>query len=132
MWCIACPTRQQPGPAAVLTTSSTVSAASECDPSRAVSVEDLLLLALLGATVGVFGALVGAGGGFILTPVLLALYPTDSPPTLTAIPGAVGVHETVGRSPLVGWARDTTPMACLSIDARCAPGRVSICGAASP
>jgi len=36
------------------------------------------------------------------------------------------------RSPLVGWARDTTPMACLSIDVRCAPSRVSICGAASP
>ncbi len=32
-------------------------------------------LCLLGFGVGVFGTLVGAGGGFILTPVLLLLYP---------------------------------------------------------
>lgn len=44
-----------------------------------------LLLALLGFGVGVFGTLVGAGGGFILTPVLLVLYPHDSPGTITAI-----------------------------------------------
>jgi len=43
------------------------------------------LLALLGAVVGVFGTLVGAGGGFILTPVLLVLYPKESPATITAI-----------------------------------------------
>jgi uncharacterized membrane protein YfcA len=35
--------------------------------------------------VGVFGTLVGAGGGFILTPVLLLVYPHDSPSTITAI-----------------------------------------------
>ena len=50
-----------------------------------VSFEDLILLALLGALVGVFGTLVGAGGGFILTPVLLVLYPTASPTTITSI-----------------------------------------------
>lgn len=50
-----------------------------------MSIESLLLLALLGATVGVFGTLVGAGGGFILTPVLLVLYQNDSPATITAI-----------------------------------------------
>jgi len=50
-----------------------------------VSIEGLLLLALLGGIVGVFGTLVGAGGGFILTPTLLVLYPTASPTTITAI-----------------------------------------------
>lgn len=44
-----------------------------------------LLLALLGVGVGAFGTLVGAGGGFVLTPVLLLLYPHDPPETLTAI-----------------------------------------------
>jgi uncharacterized protein len=44
-----------------------------------------LLLALLGLAVGVFGTLVGAGGGFILTPVLLILYPHDSAATITSI-----------------------------------------------
>ena len=50
---------------------------------------DAALLVLLGFGVGVFGTLVGAGGGFILTPVLLVLYPHDSPRTITAISIAV-------------------------------------------
>jgi uncharacterized membrane protein YfcA len=44
-----------------------------------------LLLALLGVGIGAFGTVVGAGGGFVLTPVLLLLYPHDSARTLTAI-----------------------------------------------
>jgi uncharacterized membrane protein YfcA len=35
--------------------------------------------------VGVFGTLVGAGGGFIVTPVLLLLYPHSTPALITAI-----------------------------------------------
>ena len=42
-------------------------------------------LGLLGIGVGAFGTIVGAGGGFVLTPILLLLYPHDSPATLTAI-----------------------------------------------
>ena len=42
-------------------------------------------LCLLGFGVGVFGTLVGAGGGFILTPVLLLVYPQSSPALITAI-----------------------------------------------
>lgn len=44
-----------------------------------------LLLVLLGLAVGGFGTLLGAGGGFILTPLLLLLYPADSPQAITAI-----------------------------------------------
>ena len=44
-----------------------------------------VLLGLLGFAVGVFGTLVGAGGGFILTPVLLLVYPGSSPALVTAI-----------------------------------------------
>lgn len=44
-----------------------------------------VLLAVLGFGVGVFGTLVGAGGGFILTPVLLLLYPHTTPGLITAI-----------------------------------------------
>lgn len=44
-----------------------------------------VLLVLLGVGVGAFGTVVGAGGGFVLTPVLLLLYPHDSARTLTAI-----------------------------------------------
>ncbi len=48
-----------------------------------------VLLVVLGFGVGAFGTLVGAGGGFILTPILLLLYPHDSAQTLTAISLAV-------------------------------------------
>lgn len=46
---------------------------------------DAVLLAALGFGVGTFGTLVGAGGGFILTPVLLVVYPHEKPSTITAI-----------------------------------------------
>ena len=46
-------------------------------------------LAALGFAVGVVGTLVGAGGGFILTPILLLLYPHSSAQTITAI--SIGV-----------------------------------------
>jgi uncharacterized membrane protein YfcA len=48
-----------------------------------------LVLVGIGFGVGVFGTLIGAGGGFILTPILLLLYPHDSAQTLTAISLAV-------------------------------------------
>jgi uncharacterized protein len=44
-----------------------------------------ILLVLLGVAVGAFGTIVGSGGGFILTPILLLLYPHDRPATITAI-----------------------------------------------
>jgi uncharacterized membrane protein YfcA len=44
-----------------------------------------LTLAALGFAVGVIGTLAGVGGGFILTPILLIVYPHDSPQTITAI-----------------------------------------------
>ena len=43
------------------------------------------MLALIGLAVGAFGTIVGSGGGFILAPILLLLYPHDKPTTLTAI-----------------------------------------------
>lgn len=47
--------------------------------------ETAILLALLGVAVGAFGTLLGAGGGFVLSPVLLLVYPHDSPRTIAAI-----------------------------------------------
>jgi uncharacterized protein len=43
------------------------------------------LLVMLGVIIGIFGTLIGAGGGFILMPILLLLYPKDTPDTLTSI-----------------------------------------------
>jgi uncharacterized membrane protein YfcA len=42
-------------------------------------------LVALGIGVGAFGTIVGAGGGFVLTPILLLLYPHDPAKTITAI-----------------------------------------------
>ena len=46
---------------------------------------DLGWLILLGALVGTYGTVIGAGGGFVLVPVLLLLYPGARPEVITAI-----------------------------------------------
>lgn len=51
-------------------------------------IPDLLLIGL-GFLVGTFGTLIGAGGGFILVPVLLLLYPALKPEVVTSISLAV-------------------------------------------
>jgi uncharacterized protein len=43
----------------------------------------------LGFAVGAYGTLIGAGGGFVLVPILALLYPTESPELLTSISLAV-------------------------------------------
>lgn len=44
-----------------------------------------LWLVPLGVLVGAFGTLIGAGGGFVLMPVLLLMYPTEKPGVITSI-----------------------------------------------
>ena len=44
-----------------------------------------MLLVLLGFAVGFLGTLIGAGGGFVLVPVLLLVYPDMSPEAITSI-----------------------------------------------
>ncbi len=62
-----------------------------------------LWLIPLGFFVGSFGTLIGAGGGFILVPVLLLLYPDKSPETITAISLAVVFFNSLSGS--VAYAR---------------------------
>lgn len=69
----------------------------------AFSGSSALLLVLLGFGVGAFGTLVGAGGGFILAPVLLILYPRDSVQTLNSISIAVVFFNALSGS--VAYAR---------------------------
>ncbi|MEZ4856647.1 MAG: sulfite exporter TauE/SafE family protein [Gelidibacter sp.] len=47
--------------------------------------ENIYLLASIGLIIGTLGTLIGAGGGFILVPILMFLYPDDSTETITAI-----------------------------------------------
>ena len=46
-------------------------------------------LVLLGIAVGAYGTMVGVGGGFLLVPVLLLIYPSESPDVITSISLAV-------------------------------------------
>jgi uncharacterized protein len=50
---------------------------------------EFLWLSLLGLIAGGYGTIVGAGGGFIIAPVLLFMYPTTAPETITTISLAV-------------------------------------------
>jgi uncharacterized membrane protein YfcA len=62
-----------------------------------------LLLLLLGFAVGVYGALIGVGGGFILLPFLLFLYPLENTGFVTGISLAVVFVNALSGS--VAYAR---------------------------
>jgi len=64
---------------------------------------DALWLLPLGLFVGAFGTLIGAGGGFILVPVLLLLYPNEAPATITTISLIVVFFNAVSGS--IAYAR---------------------------
>lgn len=57
-------------------------------------------LIALGFAVGTLGTLIGAGGGFVLAPILLLLYPRESPETITCISLAVVFFNALSGS----WA----------------------------
>ena len=57
----------------------------------------------LGFIVGTFGTLIGAGGGFILVPILLLVYPEKSPETITAVSLAVVFFNSLSGT--VAYAR---------------------------
>ncbi|HEY2326065.1 MAG TPA: sulfite exporter TauE/SafE family protein [Gaiellaceae bacterium] len=60
--------------------------------------ETIAFLVVLGVAVGALGTLVGAGGGFLLAPILLLVYPHDNPQTLTSISLAAVFANSVSGS----------------------------------
>lgn len=62
--------------------------------------EHYLWLIALGLAVGALGTLIGAGGGFVLVPALLMLYPNASPETITSVSLAVVFFNALSGS----WA----------------------------
>jgi hypothetical protein len=63
-----------------------------------MAAEHYLFLLGLGLAVGAYGTLIGAGGGFVLMPVLLLLYPNQKPELLTSISLAVVFFNAVSGS----------------------------------
>src|SRR5664279_1500573 len=63
----------------------------------------MILLIILGFIIGMFGTLIGAGGGFILVPILILSYPELSPETMTAISIAIVAANAISGS--IAYAR---------------------------
>jgi uncharacterized membrane protein YfcA len=53
------------------------------------------VLFAIGIAIASFGSLIGAGGGFLLVPILLELYPEDPPPAIASTSMAVVLCTTV-------------------------------------
>jgi uncharacterized membrane protein YfcA len=57
----------------------------------------------VGFVIGAYGTLIGAGGGFVLVPLLLLLYPEDTPDTITSISLALVFFNALSGS--IAYAR---------------------------
>jgi uncharacterized protein len=56
------------------------------------------LLAVIGLFIGAFGTLIGVAGGFLLVPILLFLYPDETPATITSITLTVAFFNALSGS----------------------------------
>lgn len=64
---------------------------------------NISLLIITGFLIGIFGTLIGAGGGFILVPILILSYPELSPETITAISIVIVAANAISGS--IAYAR---------------------------
>jgi uncharacterized membrane protein YfcA len=64
---------------------------------------ELLALVALGFAIGTYGTIIGLGGGFVLVPVLLLIYPDYEPDEITSISLAVIFANTISGS--IAYAR---------------------------
>lgn len=86
--------------------------------------EHYLILVAFGLLIGLFGTLIGAGGGFILTPALLLLYPADSPEIITSISLAVTFANSLSGSVAYGRMKRISYRNGLIFAAAAIPGAV--------
>ncbi len=86
-------------------------------------VESFYLIAM-GIAVGMFGTLIGAGGGFILMPVLLLMYPKISPNVLTSISLAVVFFNALSGSESYAMMRRIDYKSGLMFAAATVPGAI--------
>jgi uncharacterized membrane protein YfcA len=82
------------------------------------------LLGFIGVFVGGFGTLIGAAGGFLLVPILLLLYPQDSPNTITGITLTVAFFNALSGSIAYGRLRRIDYRSGLFFSMASTPGAV--------
>jgi hypothetical protein len=92
--------------------------------SAIFAAEKYLALMALGFGVGAYGTLIGAGGGFVLMPLLLILYPKESPEILTSISLAVVFFNALSGSEAYGLMRRIDYRSGLMFAAATVPGAV--------
>src|ERR1051325_4663719 len=63
----------------------------------------VIWLVLLGVAVGLVGTVIGAGGGFLLVPILLLIYPKEQPEIIACISLAVVFFNAASGS--IAYAR---------------------------
>lgn len=73
--------------------------------SLLTSLQHYWWLVPLGFVAGTYGTLIGAGGGFVLAPLLLMLYPQDNPENITSISLAVVFFNALAGSIAYGRAK---------------------------
>jgi len=86
--------------------------------------EKYIALIALGFGVGAYGTLIGAGGGFVLMPLLLILYPKESPEILTSISLAVVFFNALSGSEAYGLMKRIDYRSGLMFAAATVPGAV--------
>ena len=93
-------------------------------PSVIFAAEKYLALMALGFGVGAYGTLIGAGGGFVLMPLLLILYPKESPEILTSISLAVVFFNALSGSEAYGLMKRIDYRSGFMFAAATVPGAV--------
>jgi hypothetical protein len=83
-----------------------------------------LFLIPIGFVVGAYGTLIGAGGGFVLMPILLLLYPHESPEALTSISLAVVFFNALSGSAAYARMRRVDYRSGLLFAAATVPGAI--------
>jgi uncharacterized membrane protein YfcA len=91
---------------------------------NALAAEQYLGLVALGIGVGAYGTLIGAGGGFVLMPVLLLLYPNENADLLTSISLAVVFFNAMSGSEAYAVMRRIDYRSGLMFSAATIPGAV--------
>lgn len=84
-----------------------------------------LPLVLLGILVGSYGTIIGAGGGFLLVPALLALYPTESAASLTSLSLAIVALNASSGTLAYAWRRRIDYRLGLVLAAASVPGTMA-------